>query len=147
MALLRPCLFLGVFILASGCGSRSETCPVSGKISLDGVPIASGEVMLVPMESTGGGPVAADIHDGEFALQAPQGPKRVEVRAVRPIPGKNTPMGPIQEQYIPARYNAESVLRAEVTRDGPNWIELDLKSGGSQKRSQGLRESHGRLLR
>jgi hypothetical protein len=117
--------FLSNLLLASGCARGPNTYPVSGRIAFNGEPIVSGEIILYPQG--GGSPVAAPIKDGVFHLRAEAGPKRVEIRATREVPGKRTAMGPVSEQYIPERYNEQTTLRQEVAPGGPNRIELDLK--------------------
>ena len=57
---------------------------------------------------------------------------RVEITALRPT-GKQFRdlvgnMVTLEEQYIPAKYNAESKLEAEIGADGPRHLEFAITS-------------------
>jgi hypothetical protein len=113
----------------AGCGGR-ETFDVTGKVTFDGVAVEKGEISFIPTD----GPAAADggvIENGTFAFAAKPGTKRVEIRASRPLPPEkqtNPEMGLMYDDYIPAMYNRESTLTAEVSADGERTYSFDLKS-------------------
>jgi hypothetical protein len=72
-------------------------------------------------------PVAGKITNGDYAFSSKPGKKRVEIRSFR-LSDRKTPEGrPIGEMYIPERYNLNSELTAEVTLDGDNNFDFDLK--------------------
>jgi hypothetical protein len=110
-----------------GCGKAgTPTYPVSGSVSADGNPVASGDILFVPVDSKHG-PTAGKILDGEFHFEAIAGKQRVEIRALRPIRGAAPILGEVpQENYLPARYHLESELTAEVTPEGPNRFTFEL---------------------
>lgn len=61
--------------------------------------------------------------DGKYSLEATPGRKRVEVTAMRDVPGKFSEANPgekvpVREQYIPKKFNADSKLEFEV-KAGP----------------------------
>ena len=65
------------------------------------------------------------------------GRKRAEVAAYRPVPiPANIPasMRPLmkdgQENYLPAKYNRDSTLKADVKERGDNSFAFDLTSPG-----------------
>lgn len=116
-----------------GCGTSGlNTHPVSGKVTFDGQPISEGRIQF---RSMGSDPRAfsAEIKNGQYQMEALAGKVRVEITASRPVPGKfdgaeegeKTPVG---EMYIPARYNSQSELTAEVT-PGKNELNFDLTGG------------------
>jgi hypothetical protein len=75
-------------------------------------------------------PQGGRIVAGRFQLRGRPGSQRVEIVASRPKPDavEITPgMKPL-EQFVPARYNAASTLEIEVSPDGPNVFDFDLKS-------------------
>jgi len=133
--------FLGVvlaaFALAGGCSSggrpAEKTYPVSGNVTLDGQPLAEGEIIFKD-------PAKGEVHlgpikDGKFQLQATAGPKRVEIYAykmeldpvAREMYGEEAQ--PAKVNYIPARYNTESTLTANVeasTDPGRNSFRFEL---------------------
>jgi hypothetical protein len=131
---------LGMLTLA-GCGDSDELPrePVSGTVTLDGKPLASGLITFQPegtdIATQGGGP----IESGEYAIPRDQGlvPGKYTVSITsgggsetivddtNNMPGM--PPVPSQET-IPARYNTESELTAEVTAGGANRFPFELKT-------------------
>jgi len=137
--LFGPAVFLtaGVLVLVAGCGgSGIERVEVSGTITLDGKPVESGSVLLIPLK---GGPTAGraftggEFHIGQSDGPSP-GPYRVEITAFRGT-GEMIPDGDFpdkleerQEQYIPPRYNDQSELEVQVSAEGENHWDFKLKS-------------------
>jgi len=98
-------------------------------VTFAGQPVAEGEIAFRSPDGTAAtwaGPIVA----GRYELRSTVGPKRVEIVAVRPKPGgkpKPSGEGPVNEMYVPPRYNLESELRAEVTATGPNEFDFALE--------------------
>jgi hypothetical protein len=119
---------LTVLLALAGCGrSGPATYPVSGAVSYNGKPVPDGSIVFMSADNH----LAADagkIHDGRFEFAAKAGKKKVEIRAVREV-GKVIPsMGvKARQSYIPATYNSESTLTAEVMPGGKNQFTFDLK--------------------
>ncbi len=129
------CLFL-VFLLPCACtpsAPTEDTYPVSGSVTLDGAPLAEGKIRFLTAET--GALDVLDIQGGKFEGQAKAGNRRVEISAFRegepmaPFPGAEPE--PTRVDYIPARYNTESELTANVTPEGPNQFDYELKSEGA----------------
>ncbi|MDB5335632.1 MAG: hypothetical protein JWN70_1251 [Planctomycetaceae bacterium] len=108
--------------IAAGCGGSGQpnNHRVSGTITFDGQPVASGQIILFPVEA-GGTPDAANIKDGKYSLLARKGEKRVQIEATRDVPGKIitlppplTGTKPVTEMYIPIVYNSKSKLTVKV---------------------------------
>lgn len=118
-------LVLAAFVL--GCGPAGpKTYKVSGTVTFDGQLVESGEIILLdPAEVEP--PVAGPIVNGEFDFASTAGVKRVEIRASRDT-GKMGPLGPVFDEYIPARYNSDSHLKEEVVPGGKNRFELKLEA-------------------
>jgi hypothetical protein len=117
-------------LLATEAGCRHSgavTFPISGTVSYNGKPLPDGAIVFLP-ES---GPSAADagaIHDGRFAFSAHAGKKKVEIRATREVGPVNRTMGARDKQsYIPAQYNSQTTLTAEVVPDGSKQFVFDLR--------------------
>ena len=114
----------------SGCGGGGiPRYEVSGKVTFNGTPVEKGEISFVP-DKPGMAPDGGVIEKGEFRFAATEGKKTVQIRASRPIPGQrpgNSDMGPLYEDYIPAQFNRQSKLTAEVTAGGENEFTFDLK--------------------
>jgi hypothetical protein len=121
-------LVLIATLFAPGCNSGPRSYPVSGTVMLDGKPLDDGNIYFLPLDPN----VSADagkIQAGQFHFEAREGKMRVEIRASREVPGKRSPMGNIRkEEYIPARYNRDSTLAAEVRPSGENVFRFELNS-------------------
>jgi len=122
--------WVGVGLLAlGGCGQKGPASyPVFGTVTLDGQPIPEGRISFIP-EGGKAAPDSGPIQNGKFQLRVKADRHRVEITADRPT-GKIDPvmgMAP-RECYIPACYNSQSILTAEVKPDGPNQFTFELKS-------------------
>ncbi|QDT41235.1 hypothetical protein Pan241w_12950 [Gimesia alba] len=138
MKTLSFCLILmctaGIFV---GCGGASDapvTYPVSGKVTLDGEPLAEGNIIFRDAAEKAAS-AAGKIENGEFSFEAVAGKKAVVITATREVPGKTVvggapdePPVPAIEQYIPATYNEKTTLEAEVSDSGANEFTFELKS-------------------
>lgn len=121
---------LGCLVAMAGCGPGGpRTVPVSGSVTFAGQPVASGEIAFRSADgatASWAGPIVA----GRYAIKSTIGPKRVEIIAVRPKPGakpKPSGEGVPNEMFVPARYNLESELKADVTASGPNEFDFKLE--------------------
>lgn len=132
-------VFVFVTLLNSGCGggANSYTGPkrlaVSGKVLLDGQPLASGTISFIPMEEEirpAGGP----IENGEFAILEAFGPNvgkyQIDIRSPKPtgkqIQGSDgDQMVDEMKESIPDRYNVASKLTEDVSTD-KTVFEFDL---------------------
>ena len=78
----------------------------------------------------------ATLDEGRFSTRAVAGRQRVEIKAFdetafrsrRPIDP------PVYNQIVPARYNRESTLTAEVQTTGHNHFDFALQSDPAEKR-------------
>jgi hypothetical protein len=119
-------------LVAIGCDSGSYA-RVSGKVTVDGAPLASGAIRLVPLD--GKSPTAgAEIEDGEFLIdKAPVTAVRVEIFAPRVV-GKRkaydepqSPLIDVTKESLPEKYNIRSELKKELIK-GDNEFNFDLKT-------------------
>jgi len=125
---------LSLAVLLAGCGG-SPRLAVTGTVTLDGTPLKEGYIQFRPLPGTPGPTAGAEIVDGRFSIAEEKGTFagtfRVEITAMRDtggtvmddMTGKNLPA---HEQYLPAQYNSQSELTAEVTTTGPNQFEFRL---------------------
>lgn len=121
--LLFGALLLCGAVVFPGCSGDTSRLAVEGEVTFDGNPLPAGKISFTPMPGTSSPTAGATITDGSFKVAAAKGLRpgtfRVEIKALRPT-GKTTRDDlsgqPIEqrEQYIPARYNAESELAAEI---------------------------------
>ena len=124
------CVFGGLLFLG-GCDSKPKTVTVSGTVKLDDKPLPEGEVTLV--NAAGLPPDVFPVKDGKFSGQAKPGKVKVEISVYKegqpPPPGGTPAEGPpSKENSLPARFNAETILTAEVTASGLNPSEFKVES-------------------
>lgn len=118
-------------LLFAGCEPPGPaTHVVTGTVTFDGEPVAQGDIVFRDTDgqtkSYGG-----SITNGKYEFECEPGSKKVEITAMREVPGKMDTSNPgeevpLMEQYIPENYHAESTLTAEVS--GPDSIDFELKS-------------------
>lgn len=128
-------IFLSILIL-SGCsaGPKSNVSEVSGTIQLDGKPLPEGTITFVSADNSTHS-AQGKINNGEYVVNVPVGRKRVEIHASR-WTGKPYEKYGIKEteQYLPAIYNEESQLTAEVIPDTSVELDFELKSDSEKSR-------------
>jgi hypothetical protein len=121
-----------------GCGGGSDVkrTSVSGTVQLDGTPLPAGTIQFIPNPGVKGPPVQLEIHDGKFSASTANGPtagqNAVQITAMKKT-GKKTKtiMGEEADeiiQYIPAQYNEQSTLTADIQSGGePLTFQLESK--------------------
>lgn len=120
------CLFAIVGAgLVAGC-TGVQQYDVSGTVTFKNEPIREGTIVF---ESTnpnvvgGSGP----IKDGKFNFKCPAGDMRVMIYATRESGKFDPAMGAApREQYLPAKFNTESKLTAQVKSSGANEFDFPL---------------------
>jgi hypothetical protein len=122
--------------LLVGC-TNSDRESLQGTVTLDGYPLAEGAISFRPQPGTQGPTAGAKIKDGTFTIASEEGTFtgtfRVEITASRKTGQQRSDqitgtMVDEYEQYLPARYNKESELIAEVTKGGKNEFPFELRS-------------------
>ena len=121
----------------AGCGNRDGRLTVTGTVTFDGQALPEGSISFRPREGTSSPSAGASISDGRFEVGSDKGvlPGEfdVAITATRKTgkkkmdPGTQTMFDEI-EQYLPARYNAESVLQVEIKAGGKNELPFELYS-------------------
>ena len=122
----KTALTLATLLAVAGCGdSGPRRYPVTGEVTWEGQPLPDGDILFTP--PGGGVPDAGKIVAGEFKLRATEGPKTVAIFATRESGQVDPEMGAApRESYIPARYNDQSNLTAEVDPGGENHFRFEL---------------------
>jgi ribosomal protein S16 len=128
-------LAMALMLAGAGCSGKRdlpELASVSGKVTLDGKPLARARVYFIPEN---GRPSSAETDaDGFYQLRYSEGASGamlgkhiVRVSTYRPADEeKNIAAG---EETVPAKYNTGSTLTREV-RAGKNEINLELQLDG-----------------
>jgi hypothetical protein len=135
-AMKSPLLLLLVLTLGCG-GDSSGRFAISGTVTLDGEPVPTGAIAVIPTPGTDAPTSGGSIHDGEYSIPASQGPTagryRVEIRwpreagQVELYPGES---GAKFEEAIPAKYNSKSTLEIQVG-EGSTEHNFDLTTRGA----------------
>jgi hypothetical protein len=124
-------LVLSGLLFLAGCGqSGPAEYSVTGSVTLDGQPIEQGEVQFIPADKQGT-PQTGQIVNGKFECRVSEGQKRVEITATRESPTPAADGLPNFVSYIPAAYNSQSTLTAEVKAGGDNAFTFTLQSQGA----------------
>lgn len=111
-------------LAAAGC-SGDRPVPVAGRVTLNGADLPQGEIQFVP-DDPARGPEAGPIADGRFDLLARPGKYKVRVTATKSVGYK----GGFEyfESIVPARYNDNTELTAEIPSGGRKDLRFELKS-------------------
>jgi hypothetical protein len=142
-------------LATAGCSGGDDDFPrerISGTVTLDGKPLETGRITFMPTETTGPSTASeAAIKNGAYEISVDQGlapgPYRVTISSPVPMdappkpaaakPGFDTVSGAgapdaveevLLREAVPAKYNAQTTLKADVTKGGKNEFPFDLKS-------------------
>jgi hypothetical protein len=123
--------------LQAGCGS-SKIAPVSGRITLNGKPLAKASVTFAPIggkDKTEPGPSSAAITDadGRYTLRligqngngATIGKHKVMVALQEEVASDDD--SPVKLKQLPLKYNGQTTLEFDVPADGTDAANFDLK--------------------
>jgi len=118
----------------AGCGdSGPKRYAVSGEVKWRDKPLDHGGIVFLPEESSLGSSGGAVIKDGRYSIAAKGGllAGRYKVMVTSADPSKAPdpealpgPAGPLPKDRINPKYNAQTVLFAEVTAQGPNKFDF-----------------------
>jgi hypothetical protein len=115
-------------LCCSGCGAK-DTVPISGTVTFDGANLPEGNIKFFTADQLPAG--IGKVIDGKYSLNCkPLGKLRVEITAVRDKTGADphSETTGSREQYLPAEYNLQSKLTANVTADGEKQFDFPLVS-------------------
>jgi hypothetical protein len=126
------CVVLATWFAALlGCVDRAgfERAAVEGRVTVDGAPLAEGDILLVPLGDRPGPKSGGRIENGAYHIEQEVGPVlghvRVEIRAlVDRDDGPDAMIAP--EQPIAPEYNDASTLVRDITHADPNVLDFHL---------------------
>ena len=119
---------LACWLLGCGRATGPATYLVSGAVTLDSKPLATGDVIFYP-ETENMPAVMGKLEEGRYSFRAVAGRHRVSIQAVGGKPHVVSPgMPPVFKRLVPARYNQSTTLTADVTATGTNRFDFDLTS-------------------
>lgn len=136
---------IGALLCAAGCG-RTTVAPVSGRITLDGKPLANATVIFQPDSeelNPGPGSQAKTDSSGQYALQfmtregkgAVVGRHKVSITAYEGddvVPSSGFEPSPFRKPLVPSEYNAETRLTFQVPPEGTAKADFELTSRPSK---------------
>ncbi|HZZ81665.1 MAG TPA: hypothetical protein VFE62_24400 [Gemmataceae bacterium] len=136
----RQLLAIGFIFILVGCGGVS-TVPVSGKVILDGKPLAGATVTFTPAENKGApGPSSSGVTDasGQYSLAlttdsnikgAVVGKHKISISAIEG--GTDAPAGADPKprvEKVPAEYNVNSTRTFDVPPGGTTSADFKIDS-------------------
>lgn len=127
----------------SGCGGGGDGLPrqaVSGNVTFDGQPLASGTINFEPVDLNTGQPATGTIEDGAYEIDRDAGPtpgsyvvritsarQEAPLSAAEAMEQGAVPAGEeVVEEPIAPKYNAQSGLKADVTEGGENTFSFQV---------------------
>ena len=138
---LANVLLLFLFVTALGCGPGTPVGrrPISGQVPLDGVPLDRGRIRFRPQDAHQAVGSGAVIEQGRYQMATAQGlpPGKYLVRINAPqedhtpLPADvppGTPVARVGIERVPAEYNRDSNLVVEVTADGRNRFDFEIRT-------------------
>jgi hypothetical protein len=131
-----------VLLTAASCRSSDglDRQAVSGVVTCDGVPLSSGAILFEPETQESGTAVGATIRQGNFAISRSEGPVpgsyRVRIYASSGVQAEPTKRQSDRSprpmvEFLPARYNGGTELRAAVRARQANRYRFDLNAGAA----------------
>jgi hypothetical protein len=133
----RPCVLLS--LLLAGCGGPYSVAPVSGRVTLNGQPLAKAAVVFQPVAVQGNinpGPGSGGFTDadGRYTLTltgkdtpgAVVGKHKVRITLVPQSDPNDDTSRPTRQ--LPGRYNRDTKLEFDVLRGGTRSADFELKS-------------------
>jgi hypothetical protein len=121
--------------LAGCAGGGPQRYAVSGEVKWRGKPLDHGGIIFLPDDPSLGASGGSAIKDGRYSIAAKQGllPGRYKVMITSADPTKAPdpdalpgPAGPLPKDRVHPKYNAQTVLTADVKADSPNTINFDV---------------------
>jgi hypothetical protein len=135
-------LALALGLVPIGCSSSKDSLPreaVSGDVTLDGQPLPKAAIQFTPTGEMKATSAVAEVDGGKFSISRAEGLvpgtyrvsiSHAEVIEVKPKKGegalsKTTRLG---KELIPAMYNTQSKLTAEIRPGGAKDLKFELQS-------------------
>jgi hypothetical protein len=118
--MMKYVLVLLPLIFLLGCGAADNRFIVTGKVTFDGKPLEDGAITFFPLDK--GTTASGAIKDGSYSARLFSGKFTVQITSQQKT-GKQfkdeSGSGMLDEvvQIIPARYNTESELTAEFSKE------------------------------
>ena len=129
-----------VLLITAGCGTDNPLGrrAISGTVTLDGEPLAAGNISFTPENDASGTQTGGQIHEGAYSLPVAAGlpPGKYLVRIFASPPESNSD-GDMRagaknqglfKDPIPPEYNVKSQQYIEVAENGPSEFDFAIQS-------------------
>jgi len=118
-----------VLLLAFVCGCGGvQTEPVSGIVTMDGKPLPRVKVIFAPAEGGRRNSVGKTDETGAYSLVYTVRDNGAIAGKYKVLISKKKTVKERDVETLPAKYNRESILSADVTATGNNKFNFDLES-------------------
>jgi hypothetical protein len=124
-------MLVALSAVAAGCsGGKPGKSEVAGTVTIDGAPAEMGAIAFIPIDgqsATAGG----SIEKGRYEAMVAPGKMKVEIRVSKVVGQKklydtpDSPVQPIMEEVLPAKYNDATELVVEIA-PGSNQHDFNL---------------------
>jgi hypothetical protein len=124
-------LVAGGTLTTAGCNrGGTDRCAVTGAVTLKGQPVNGGNIQFAPMSVKQVSASGAVILDGRYTIPRQSGLAAGKYRVRIYWPEKagieQGPNVPLPKERVPAKYNADSELTAEVRERADNTFDFAL---------------------
>jgi hypothetical protein len=131
MKIVVSCALCLILAAVTGCGGPTgpATTSVSGKVTMDGAPLATGDIQFDAPDMTSVAPASAPIVNGEYTAKVQPGKKIVRITSSKPgapdpVMGQGPPV-----QVVAKEYNVKSTLTTDVGTSEQKDVNFDVKTG------------------
>ena len=114
-------------VFICGCGG-SQSQPVSGIVTMDEKPLAGVKVIFAPAEGGRRNSVGKTDETGAYSLVYTVRDNGAIAGKYKVLISKKKTVKERDVETLPAKYNRESILSADVTATGNNKFNFDLES-------------------
>jgi len=123
---VSQCLFTLALFVTMGCDSGQSRYPVSGSITFNGEIVPEGHISFAHQDGRTT-PRATQIVEGKYFAELPAGPHKVIIEASKFIGPEDKVMGlRPRDQYLPDKFNVDSILSIDVKPEGENLFDFSL---------------------
>ncbi len=125
-----------LLLFCTGCGTSTDRLPLEGTVLYQGKPLEQGHITFLTTSGAPGPVCGAVIRDGSFEIPTEQGlapgSYRVQISSrggIAPQTPEEMAAGasPRAKELLPAKYNDESTLTAEIATGSPNELVFSLE--------------------
>lgn len=129
----KALITLGLVVLI-GCGNSGREVPerftATGTVTIDGKPLEKGTISFASPEDAklGLAPGIGTIENGEYEVDTRPGKKTVKISAMEEYGEADVTGVKAKRETIAAEFNEKTTLEADVTEEGENKFDFEVKA-------------------